>query len=296
MNIFCDHLKATKRMGVVKMVSLALVSLSFLAFQTHAADLPEIKARGYMKVVTEDYYAPFNFIKSGKPQGFNQDVIEELKKYADFEIKQEILPWTGLLASTMQGVYDVAITGVGVSDERLKSFNYVAPYVSAQYYYVTRADDKTINSLADLSGKTLGTQSGTIFTARIEEFKAMIEKSGGHIGKIVEYQSFPEAYADLSNGRLDYVVDLEIPIFELMSKKPGAYKSGQAIFSPQYFAWPIAKSSPELLAYLTKFVTHLKETGKLAELQKRWFGKVYDNLPSESIISAEQLHKLAISQ
>jgi hypothetical protein len=46
-------------------------------------------------------------------------------------------------------------------------------------------------------------------------------------------------------------------------------------------AWPIPKNSPQLLAYMTKFMNHMKETGKLAELQKKWFGETYDNLPTE---------------
>ncbi len=39
-------------------------------------------------------------------------------------------------------------------------------------------------------------------------------------------------------------------------------------------------------------MNHMKETGKLAELQK-WFGETYDNLPTEAITSPEQFHKLA---
>ncbi len=58
-------------------------------------------------------------------------------------------------------------------------------------------------------------------------------------------------------------------------------------------AWPIPKNSPQLLAYMTKFMNHMKETGKLAELQKKWFGETYDNLPTEAITSPEQFHKLA---
>ena len=36
-----------------------------------------------------------------------------------------------------------------------------------------------------------------------------------------------------------------------------------------------------------------KETGKLAELQKKWFGETYDDLPNVPITSPEQFHKLA---
>ena len=43
---------------------------------------------------------------------------------------------------------------------------------------------------------------------------------------------------------------------------------------------------------MTKFMNHMTETGKLAELQKKWFGETYD-LPKEPITSADQFHKLA---
>ena len=62
-----------------------------------AATLDEIKKRGLI-VATEDDFRPFEFIKDGKPTGFDNEMVEALKKYAKFEIRQEILPWTGILA------------------------------------------------------------------------------------------------------------------------------------------------------------------------------------------------------
>ncbi|MEF1336890.1 amino acid ABC transporter substrate-binding protein, partial [Vibrio rotiferianus] len=44
--------------------------------------------------------------------------------------------------------------------------------------------------------------------------------------------------------------------------------------------------------YLTDFFKHLKETGRLAELQEKWFGESFDDLPIEPITSVEQYHSL----
>ena len=111
--------------------TLVALSLSTLSLTTFAADLPEIESRGYLSVATEDNYAPFNFIEDGNAKGFNTDMLEELRNYADFEVRQDILPWTGLLAAVSTGQYDMALTGASVSDERLRVFNYTAPYASA---------------------------------------------------------------------------------------------------------------------------------------------------------------------
>jgi len=49
------------------------------AFGTaHAASLEEIKKRGYIVVATEDDYRPFEFVKDGKPTGFDNEMVDAL--------------------------------------------------------------------------------------------------------------------------------------------------------------------------------------------------------------------------
>ena len=110
---------------------------------------------------------------------------------------------------------------------------------------------------------------------------------------MVELPSYPQAYADGANKRLDYVINVVISVNDLAKAKPKVFAKGLAVSGPGYMAWPIPKNTPQLLAYMTRFMNHMKETGKLAELQKKWFGETYDNLPTEAITSPEQFHKLA---
>lgn len=271
-------------------VAGALMSLSLPAL---AADLAEIQERGYMEVATEDNYAPFNFIENGEAKGFNADMLEELRDYADFEIRQEILPWTGLLAAVSNDQYDMALTGASVSDERLRVFNYTPPYASAQHFYIKRADDDSLQSVADLSGKTLGVQAGSVLLSRLPELEQMLEEQDGELGEVVEYESYPEAFADLANGRLDYVIDSAVPVNTLVASKPEIFAKGQAVSGAGYVSWPIPKDSPELLDYMTEFLAHMQESGRLAELQEKWFGESFSDLPSKPLTSVEQFHELA---
>lgn len=278
-----------------KAIATVLAGLALTVTLTaQAADLKEIEARGTLKVATEDDYAPFNFITDGQPDGFHKDILAELKSYATkFKIDQSILPWTGLLASVSAGQYDVAITGALVTDERLNVFDFVAPVASAQHYYVKRKGDDRIKSVADLSGKVVGVQAGSALLARLPELKAMLEAKGGKLGEVVEYQSYPEAYADLANGRLDYVINAVISVNDLVKTRGDVFEKGQAVSGGGFVSWPVPKNNPQLLAFLNGFVKHLKETGKLHELQVKWFGEPFDNLPDSAITSVEQFHKLA---
>jgi len=267
-----------------------LMSLSLPAL---AADLEEIQERGYMEVATEDNYAPFNFIENGDAKGFNADMLEELRDYADFEVRQEILPWTGLLAAVSNDQYDMALTGASVSDERLRVFNYTPPYASAQHFAIKHAGDDSISDVDDLSDKKVGVQAGSVLLSRLPELEAMLEEDGGELGEVVQYESYPEAFADLANGRLDYVIDSAVPVNKLVASKPDIFAKGPAVSGAGYVSWPVPKDSPELLEYMTDFLEHLKANGRLAELQEKWFGESFPNLPEKPLKSVEQFHELA---
>jgi polar amino acid transport system substrate-binding protein len=243
-----------------------------------AAGLDEIKKRGLI-VATEDDFRPFEFVKDGKPTGFDNELIEDLRKYAPFEIKQEILPWTGILAGVSTRKYDVAITAAIITKERKKSLDFTSPIADATHYYVKRKDDKSISSIKDLNGKTVGVQAGSALLARLPELGAMLEKEGGKLGKVVEYTSYPEAYQDLALGRVDYVVNTVINLKTLVAEKPAVFEVGQAVSGKSFPAWAVAKDNTELLTFLNEFIAKEKASGRFAELQKKWFGEAFPELP-----------------
>jgi polar amino acid transport system substrate-binding protein len=240
------------------------------------ATLEEIKKRGYMVVATEDDFRPFEFVKDGKPTGFDNEMVDALKKYAPFEIRQEILPWTGILAGVATGKYDIAITAAIITKERTASLDFTSPIADATHYYVKRKSDTSIKSIKDLDGKTVGVQAGSALLGRLPELKGMIEKSGGKMGKIVEYTSYPEAYQDLALGRTDYVVNTVINLKSLVAEKPAVFELGQPVSGKSFPAWAIKKGNTDLQAYMNEFIAKQKANGVMPALQKKWFGESFE--------------------
>jgi polar amino acid transport system substrate-binding protein len=266
----------SRRLALV--FAASLLATPMLGGVARSASLDEIKQRGLI-VATEDDFRPFEFIKDGKPTGFDNELIEDLKKYAPFEIKQQILPWTGILAGVSTGKYDAAITAAIITKERLQSLEFTSPIADATHYYLKRKDDKSISSIKDLNGKTVGVQAGSALLARLPELSAMLEKEDGKLGKVVEYTSYPEAYQDLALGRVDYVVNTVINLQTLVTEKPGVFELGQAVSGKSFPAWAVAKGNTELVNFLNGFIAKEKESGRFAELQKKWFGEAFPNLP-----------------
>src|SRR5258706_7361103 len=95
------------------------------------ATVAEINARVYIVVHTEDDDPPFEFVKDGKPTGFDNELVEELRKYAPFQVRHEILPFTGILAGVATGKYDIAITAAVMTKERMQSLDFASPIADA---------------------------------------------------------------------------------------------------------------------------------------------------------------------
>jgi len=267
------HALAVLAMGLAPAFAIALAGAA------SAATLDEIKKRGYMIVATEDDYKPFEFIQDGKPAGLDADLLAALRKKVSFEIKQEIIPWTGLLAGVSTGKYDVALTAALITKERVQSLDFTMPIADATHYYVKRKSDDNIKEIKDLNGKVLGIQAGSGLLQRLPELETILAKTGGKIGKVVEYTSYPEAYQDLALSRTDFVINTVINLQSLVNEKPNVFALGQAVSGPSYPAWAVKKGNAELLALLNAFMADERKTGALAELQKKWFGKSFDNLP-----------------
>jgi polar amino acid transport system substrate-binding protein len=282
----------TPSMSVFRVVRLARVSglvvaalISTLAVESACgASLEDIKKRGYMIVATEDDYPPFEFVVDGKPMGYDHELLSILRKSAGFEVRQEILPWQGILPGVASGKYDVALSAAVVTDERVKSLDFTMPISESTMAYVKRKGDASITSLKDLSGKTLGVQQGGASFQVLPELEVELKKTGGKLGNIVQYGAFSEAYQDLVNRRLDAVIHNIVSLSTLVSEKPDVFEFGQRVGRKSYAAWAVQKNNKSVVEFLNTFLAQQKANGTYKQLQSKWLKITFDDLPNEPLL------------
>jgi polar amino acid transport system substrate-binding protein len=253
-----------------------------------AATLEEIKKRGYMIVATEDDYPPFEFVVNGKPMGYDHALLAILRKQAPFEIRQEILPWQGILPGVASGKYDVALSAAVITDERAKSLDFTMPISESTMAYVKRKGDDSIKSINDLSGKTLGVQQGGASFQVLPYLEAELKKTGGSLGKIVQYGAFSEAYQDLANKRLDAVIHNIVSLSTLVSEKPQLFELGQRVGEKSYAAWAVQKSNSSVAGFLDAFLAQEKSSGEMKKLQAEWLKITFDNMPNKPMLPGDR--------
>ena len=168
-------------------------------------------------------------------------------KQAGFEVRQEILPWQGILPGVASGKYDAAVTAAVITDERAKSLDFTMPISESTMAYVKRTGDDRIKSIKDLSGMTLGVQQGGASFQVLPDLEAELKKTGGKLGQIVQYGNFSEAYQDLVNKRLDAVIHNIVSLSTLTAEKPKLFELGQRVGDKSYAAWAVQKGNASLL-------------------------------------------------
>ena len=258
------------------------------AFSIDQTLLKQIEKRGYLLVATEDDYPPFEFLVNGKPIGFDHALLDRLKKVMPFEIRQEILPWQGILPGVAEGKYDLALTAAGITDERSKWLDFTMPIAESSIAYIKRKDDSSIKSLHDLTGKTLGVQQGGVSLAAIPDLAAKLKQQKGTLGPIRQYRGFAEAYQDLLNRRVDAVLHNIVSLSVLVNEKPAIFELGERVSRQAYAAWAVKKGNHELLDLLNHFLNSQRENGELKTLQAKWLKITFENLPTQPLLPGDR--------
>ncbi|MGL4093996.1 transporter substrate-binding domain-containing protein [Agrobacterium cavarae] len=242
----------------------------------NAADLlDKIKADKVFTVATEARFAPFEFVEDGKIVGYSADIMAEvMKALPGVVLKRLDLPWQGILPGLAAGRFDYVVTSVTVTPERMKAYHLSAPIADATMALLKRKGDATITKPEDIAGKAVGSQAGSAQLAALETFAATLKDKGGPV-TVSTYTDFSEAYADLGAGRIQAVVNSLPNLLEAARQRPDVFEVVLPTFGPKtYFSWAGRNDadSASLNALMDAELVKLNTSGKLAELQKKWFG------------------------
>jgi polar amino acid transport system substrate-binding protein len=266
-------------MGPLKGLALALITTVGCVSYSQALTLDEIQSRGYITVATEDDYRPFEFMENGKSTGYDNELKDLVEKETGLELRQEILPWAGILPGVTSGKFDMALSAVMVTEERKKSFDYATPMAaSTTYYGMKKGSD--IEKPEDLIGKVVGAETGSAFLAELRIFDEKLKAEHGKgVGKIVEYHGYPEAYQDLAFGRIDAVVNTDLTLRALVKERGEMFVLGKPIGEPGYKAWAVKKGNADVLKVVNDALLKIRESGEMYRLQEKWLGASFEDMP-----------------
>lgn len=236
-----------------------------------AAPAPEA---GPLKVAIDPTYEPFTFKSAdGQPTGFDVDVAnalcEQIKRKCEF-VEQV---WDSMIPGLNAKKYDVIISSMSITDDRLKEVDFTDKYYNTPSRLVLKKGVKFTDA-ASIKGKKIGVLKGST-----QEKYAMGDlKPAGVI--VNSYEAQDQVYLDIKSGRLDgTVADYMEVTGGFLSKPEGAKFElvGPDLKMPQYFGYgagiALRKGEDQLKGELNEAIKAIRANGTYKTLNDKYFAK-----------------------
>ena len=193
--------------------------------------------------------------------GFEVDLLTEIGKRENFEIKTRPQALSGLVRALDEGSADIIGSGLTVTDDMKNQVDFTQFYMTVGYVLLVKEDDSQINSIPDLVGKRLLVQEGT--TAQEIANAALIllannsnAKVDAHIqvseGTVVPWEttSVPTVYSGiraLATGEADaMLLDMPLALYYQKRKELGLKVIPLKLKRGEQYAFAVRKGRKEL--------------------------------------------------
>lgn len=261
-------------------MALAVLAAPGIAFSA-GLTLEEIKKRGVLRIGCEASYPPITFRNaSGELTGYDVDLAAVFCKNLGVKPKFIDTVWSGIIPSLYTRKFDIIMSSLSYTTERLRKVRFSIPYVEASQAMLIRLADKgSITGVASLNGKTLGLKLGSPGETLAPKIEAQLKSAGGAGFKgIKTYDDHPAAYMALAQGKVDAVLNT-LPTLALVVKQaPQTYAIVKGIGSDNWAGIAARTEDKALIDYIDGQLRQFKRDGTFHTLQEKWFG--FDmNLP-----------------
>lgn len=231
--------------------------------------LQYIMDKGNLVLGLDDSFPPMGFRdENGNITGFDIDLAKEVCKRLGVELKLQPIDWDSKILDLNSKDIDVIWNGLTITDERKEKISFSKPYIANRQIIVTGASS-SIDTIADLAGKTVGIQLGS----SAEDAVRSNQEALNSFKQLAKYQDNIQALMDLSTGRIDAVVVDEILGRYYIAKKPGLYKVASAYFAEEEYGIGFRKGDKALVEKVDSVMDIMVKDGTAAEISKKWFGK-----------------------
>jgi serine/threonine-protein kinase len=210
-------------------------------------------------------YPPYGYADpSGKPAGFNVDLIRAIGEEMGFETELHLGIWTALKDALKAGELDM-LGAMLRSDRRESWVDFSKPVLDVEYGIFVRQGTRGIGSLDDLKDRTFLAQGGSW----MHEY--LIDAGLGD--NVVPVESEPEAMRILNEGQfvaavVPYRPGKQIAVdFELQNVEP----AGPPILSAA-LCFAVFEGDAELRALLDEGLARLRSNGRFQEIYNTHFG------------------------
>lgn len=251
------------RSARTKTILGAVVAVTLLiAGVASAADLSQIKDRGYLIAVMSGGYPPFSMFNADQQLvGYDADVAKALAEQLGVKARVDAAEFSTIVQGVESGIFDIAVASQSYTDQRAKAVDYLKhPYhCGGAQLFVPK--DSNVTSLSDMTepvAVALGTTYEQLLSDRGIDFKT--------------YKDDPTGIQATQSGIVGgLVTDVAVGAYAIQKGAPLKAAGPLLFVDPTYVT--VAKGKPDLESALNSALETLYNDGTLKQIGMKWFGQ-----------------------
>ncbi len=259
------------------MLRPALVAaIAFLCTPALAQDIKTVEA-GKLTWGSSPTFKPFEFMKDGKPMGFDVDLMEELSKRLKLTSNMMGMEFKGVIPALLGNRIDAGVSGLYVTAERQKVADFISYVVVGNQIVVQKGNPKKISGPDGLCGVKAAVPVNTAFEASTKALSAACKAAGKPEIDILSLTGSDTVALALQQSRVDAALNSTATIAAMMSESPNAYELAGAPFDANTkVGIALRKDDAALKSRLEAALQDMVKDGTYAALLKKW------NLPPQA--------------
>ncbi|MCU1416147.1 MAG: glutamine-binding periplasmic protein [Schumannella sp.] len=249
----------------------------------------DIKSAGTITAVTNAGYPPYEMFASDNKTIIGRDIDfgKALGEALGIDVKFENVSFDAIIPGIDSGRYQVAISGLTVTPERLQAADFVTYSESGSNLAVAPGNPIHLKAsdAKTLCGKTIGVTKGS--SDALVNLPKLNKECLDAGKKAIEAKEFPDegSRLALSSGRVDGILDDALSLAYSAKKSNGQYElaAGPDI-APAASGIALVKNSPltpAISAAVKNLVTNQKDVYEA--INEKW------GIPADHILSADQV-------
>ncbi|MCC8397356.1 ABC transporter substrate-binding protein [Paraburkholderia sp. MMS20-SJTR3] len=246
-----------KKLSVLMAGILCVASMSI----AHADPAP-------LRVGATPTAVPFNFLdpKTNTLRGAMIDVAEAVGKEAGYKTDIAPIPFASLVPSLQTNKIDLISSAFAKTAQRAQVVDFTQIVLEYGEGLIVPADDKIdYKNLAELKGKTVGVQIGTLYVDPL--------KATPGVKEVRMYETMSDLMRDVSLHRLDAAIG-DGPVIAYQVRAQGGsgvrYVDSYKPSLPTNIALAVRKGDDARRAQLDAAITKLKADGTISAILKKW--------------------------
>ena len=225
-----------------------------------------------MTVGSDTTYPPQEYIDTATNQatGFDVDLITAIGKQMGLQTKVVTTSFDTIINSLVAKRFDVVISAVSITPERQKKVDFVPYFNAGESLLVKIGNPMNIKSTADLCGKMVGVQNGTIEQTDLNTANTACKNAGKPAIEITALTNQTDVIQLLASGRVVATYQ-DSPVTDYFNKQhPGQFAVGGSVVNAGLEGIVVRKGDSSMFNAVQTAFNQLKANGTYNSLIQKW--------------------------